>query len=1115
MFSAITRNNFKVAKHLINQANADINYIINNQNDIILYLFNNKLNNKCLLNINNLKFILHCGFNREDSLKFLLNKLISCIDRDRYLFDFQFDKNNGKNIKILITILQHSIYSRDFIIKLLYFYNNKTKISNNQLCSLIHNQNKIINSLYDISFKYKLFFIIRILLNYDIFVTSDDYCKKVNTYYLSELSYKKLGHKILVDILNHRNINFNLTNFEDILICMLNKTLTYGISKFVIDKMINHPYFTSNSLNFEKLINNSFFCGDCLDFVYYIIEINYKNPILNLNKINFEYTLIYFINCEDNISLLDKFIKKLIEYNYNFELINIENVLKEIAHNPYGDKTMKYFLNVIKEKNIYLIENINFKNILIDSYFYNNEHFNTDISKYLLKLMLNINSNDFKNINSNVFKNINIKKLKEYDTKFLTLIINIIIEMGNFEILKILLENEELKSKIDINSKFKKDTFPIINAFYAATNLVHVHTLDNIKIFKFLIDNGADVNVKDENNNTLFSIALYVKNYLFIKLILQKNLIIEENDINKMNDNIISNIFRNNLNFIEHNLDLDKKNETNIIFNYNDDNNNNILNELKYLKFYTNNRYYLNRSNIYELLHSNNDYKEIYNLKGQKKSIELNDINMNNLHLEIDHSYINYSFNPLIISYLLNKKDIFKFLLKNYKNINEVDSNNYTILHYAVLKEDIETIKILLNKKANINFQLDEYGRGHSAFDIFIAIGNEEIFTLLLNSDKVHVNQPNQKEELPICSIIKNPHLSLNEKISWIEKILEKGAKLNLIDVGEYLPICQAIKCHSLSLIKFLVEKGAQIKIYDRNNNTPLIYAILEGDILIIQYFIDSGIDVNYSYNNQLPLEIAIRWSRLEVVKLLVKNGANIDKNITDYYGKEISILGYAIQYNEVEIVDYLISQGAKLNFKNSNNETLYDIAYKYLLPGNFGILDHLINYNIEGFTNKIVWDSIYIIYENNILFFKKLIECGLDINLKNKENETLIEFAVKYNNEEIVEYLIERGVDINMKTKENKSLIEVALDVEDKDMIECLIKHGVDINTKTKENKSLIEVALDIKNEDIIEYLIEEGIDININSNLVDSIMKFAIDSENVKIPRLLIDRGIDIAMN
>ncbi|KAG4089750.1 hypothetical protein H8356DRAFT_1342652 [Neocallimastix lanati (nom. inval.)] len=59
---------------------------------------------------------------------------------------------------------------------------------------------------------------------------------------------------------------------------------------------------------------------------------------------------------------------------------------------------MEYFLNLLYKTQICTLNEINFKIILEESY-RNKEYYNTDMSKYLLKLNFNISDNDFENIN--------------------------------------------------------------------------------------------------------------------------------------------------------------------------------------------------------------------------------------------------------------------------------------------------------------------------------------------------------------------------------------------------------------------------------------------------------------------------------------------------------------------------------------------------------------------------------------------------------------------------------------------------------------------------------------------------------------------------------------------
>ncbi|MBP9794260.1 MAG: ankyrin repeat domain-containing protein [Flavobacterium sp.] len=65
--------------------------------------------------------------------------------------------------------------------------------------------------------------------------------------------------------------------------------------------------------------------------------------------------------------------------------------------------------------------------------------------------------------------------------------------------------------------------------------------------------------------------------------------------------------------------------------------------------------------------------------------------------------------------------------------------------------------------------------------------------------------------------------------------------------------------------------------------NSPLCNAIIKGDIDAVKKFIEYGADVNQPSNGVTPLMIAARYNRVEIIDLLLKNGA--DKKSRDERG--------------------------------------------------------------------------------------------------------------------------------------------------------------------------------------------------------------------------------------
>lgn len=57
---------------------------------------------------------------------------------------------------------------------------------------------------------------------------------------------------------------------------------------------------------------------------------------------------------------------------------------------------------------------------------------------------------------------------------------------------------------------------------------------------------------------------------------------------------------------------------------------------------------------------------------------------------------------------------------------------------------------------------------------------------------------------------------------------------------------------------------------------TPFCMAIVKGDLETVKKLIELGSDVNRKSDGMTPLMYAARYNRVEIIKILVKEGANI-----------------------------------------------------------------------------------------------------------------------------------------------------------------------------------------------------------------------------------------------
>jgi ankyrin repeat protein len=151
-------------------------------------------------------------------------------------------------------------------------------------------------------------------------------------------------------------------------------------------------------------------------------------------------------------------------------------------------------------------------------------------------------------------------------------------------------------------------------------------------------------------------------------------------------------------------------------------------------------------------------------------------------------------------------------------------------------------------------------------------------------------------------------------------------------------------------------------------------------------------------------------------------NIAELKNNIKD--GVDIDVLGeyastplhYACREGNLEIVNFLIEQGANVNSKNH---------YSTIYP----IFDAINSRNNQ---------------KNYFLIIQSLIESGVDINKTDSFGNTLLYHAIEEENMKLIELLIQLGCDINQVSRHDKdSALHYAYFQKNRKIISMLINSG------------------------------------------------------------------------
>jgi len=448
-------------------------------------------------------------------------------------------------------------------------------------------------------------------------------------------------------------------------------------------------------------------------------------------------------------------------------------------------------------------------------------------------------------------------------------------------------KNNFFDTSIDINIKDRNNEVPIMISVGDLSLYNTDHYSNSIKIFEYLLANGANYNMNVMNGRYLLSIALSYQIYIAAKYLLKYDLQIEEKSIIHHYQPLMNAVYH-------HQLDRVKS----------------LVNE--------------------------NSISNVYITSSKAMN------------------HPGYGFTPLILSYLLNDQDVFQYLLQT-SDIDALDLHGYSLLHYAILKEDVAIVNYLIERGADTNYRENKYGRGNSAFDITLHLRNKDIFFALLRSPTISINELNGQGEIPLMTVIKLNDYPVEDKLVILEHLISIGSDVNFVNRQGFSPLMYAIHCRSLPIVTMLVEHGANVNYYIKSipgrKKSILMYAIETNDLPILQYLIENT-NIKFTSNANPPdliemmekgnihwfkyidkfsikstiVKAIIYYNKLDLLKKLLKD--HFDINTRDENGD--TLLAHAIRVNNKEIVYYLIDSGADLHTVNHSGESIYDISYKY-----------------------------------------------------------------------------------------------------------------------------------------------------------------------------------------
>jgi len=478
--------------------------------------------------------------------------------------------------------------------------------------------------------------------------------------------------------------------------------------------------------------------------------------------------------------------------------------------------------------------------------------------------------------------------------------------------------------------------------------------------------------------------------------------------------------------------------------------------------------------------------------------------------------------NILMQSILSNKTRISEFIINQTTIIEDVlKEKNYegkTVLNQIVENKDNVLINYIFR---TLSFSWTKV----KILNLSMINNQKELVSLLLQDQNqiININEKDDDGKYPLF-------VAIRQKNEDFVKLLIDYANtndfnnMNINEEEGYTPLTLSYELDCKNIFEYLVkqDKINKNQIDLRENRCILYYAIEKEDESAVEKLITYNADVDLVDNEgNTPIFYAVKKNNLRIINLLKENGADLNHRNSN---KE-SLLNIT---KDSKIKDHLIKIGINSDFSIPIRESINQ--------GNFENLEELLknNENIKLDEIDIEGDTplIALIKRCNSTLKKEdepklrklidlMIQKGSNVNSLNKQGKSPLVYAIENENEEVIKLLIKNSVSLNQKTEDNIFPLNIAIKRNNINIVKLLVNTGanIDISESNSEHKvdPPIITAYNLSNEnnnnfEIFDYLLERGANCNVKDKNGSSLLLLAIRKNNYENVQKIIEKNVEI---
>jgi len=417
----------------------------------------------------------------------------------------------------------------------------------------------------------------------------------------------------------------------------------------------------------------------------------------------------------------------------------------------------------------------------------------------------------------------------------------------------------------------------------------------------------------------------------------------------------------------------------------------------------------------------------------------------------------------------LKNVEISKMLVQGGAKIETKNDDGNTVLHLAAENGDLTTGRFLLTVKAKPNVTNND---GDTPLHVACRKRNVNIVELLLGKFNANINIRNKNGDTPLFVAVRaNCTQAIKDLLNSSQA--DQDVRTGRAENGDTL-LHIATHNKDPDLAKLLVQWGAPPDEQNNEGRTPLHVAARKGDEDMVKYLQTLKVNPNTADNNDMtPLHLAASVGHHNIVTFF------LDKFKVDVLsrGRDGStLLHQTCAAGQLEASNALIKKGVLIHMPNKSGALCLHEAAK---RGHVGLVRMLLEKGIPvNIKNKKHYTPLHLAaLSKKHLVAQLLIGHGADVTvIGGLAKETPLHMASKVKGgEKVVDVLIKSGADPDTAKENGERALHLAARCGNLEVVKLLLREDAEVARRCKSGDTPLHFACQNGHYQIVEALIKK----------------------------------------